>query len=87
MIRYTVLWREQAEAELAVLWSHSSRRHEITEATNHLDSALQKDAHRRGIVHPHDMRAISHACVTLYFRVDEADRKVFVEAVRLTESN
>jgi hypothetical protein len=87
MIRYTVLWSEQAEDELAILWSQSPQRREITQATDFLDSELQTDAHRKGVLHTHNLRAISRASVTLYFRVDEADRKVFVEAVRLTESN
>jgi hypothetical protein len=87
MIRYTVLWSEQAEDELALLWTHAPRRREITEATDFLDSDLHTNAHRKGIVCPHDIRAISRAAVTLYFRVDEADRKVFVESIRLTESN
>lgn len=84
MIRYTVLWSEQAEDELAVLWSQAQQRHEMAQATDRLDSDLQTDAHRKGV---HNLRAISRASVTLFFRVDEADRKVFVDAVRLTESN
>jgi hypothetical protein len=87
MIRYTVLWSAQAEDDLAALWLRAAQRHEIAQATDHLDSDLQTDAHRKGVIHPHNLRAISRASVTLFFRVDEADRKVFVEAVRLTESN
>jgi hypothetical protein len=86
MIRYTVLWSEQAEDELA-LWSQSPHRHEIAQATDRLDAELQTNAHRQGVLHTHNLRAISRGPVTLYFRVDEADRKVFVDAVRLTESN
>jgi len=87
MIRYTVLWSEQAEDDLASLWLQAPQRGEVAQATDQLDADLQVDAHRKGIMHPHNLRAISRASVTLFFRVDEADRKVFVEAVRLTESN
>jgi hypothetical protein len=65
----------------------SPQRDEIARATDQLDADLQIDAHRKGVMHPRNLRAISRASVTLFFRVDEADRKVFVDAVRLTESN
>lgn len=87
MIRYTVLWREQAEDELAILWTQSPQRDEITRAINLLDAELKEDAHRKGVVQHANLRAISYSSVTLFFHVDEADRKVFLEAVRLTESN
>ena len=69
MIRYTVLWSTQAEDDLAVLWLRAAQRHEIAQATNQLDFDLQSDAHRKGVIHPHDSRAISRASVTLFFRV------------------
>jgi hypothetical protein len=87
MIRYTVLWSEKAEDDLAIIWLQGPQRDEIARVTDQLDADLQIDAHRKGVMHPHNLRAISRASVTMFFRVDEADRKVFVEAVRLTESN
>jgi hypothetical protein len=87
MIRYTVLWSKQAEDELADLWTHPSRRREVTAATDHLDSELQSNAQDKGFVLPLGLKAISRSSITLYFRVDEADRKVFVEAIHLTEIN
>lgn len=87
MIRYTVLWSEKAEDDLAIMWLQSLQREEIARATDQLDADLQTDAHRNGVMHPHNLRAISRAAVTPFFRVDEADRKVFVDAVRLTGLN
>jgi hypothetical protein len=68
MTRYTVLWSEQAENELAVLWLQAPQRNEIALAADLLDSDLQTDAHRKGVIHPHNLRAISRASVTLFFR-------------------
>jgi hypothetical protein len=87
MIRYTVLWSALAESELAALWTQSPQRREVTSAVDILDAELQTNAHQKGVLHVQNLRAISRASVTLYFRIDEADRKVFVDAVRLTESN
>jgi hypothetical protein len=70
-----------------MIWLEAPRRDDIARATDHLDADLQIDAHRKGVMHPNNLRAVSRASVTLFFRVDEADRKVFVDAVRLTESN
>ena len=87
MIRYTVLWSSQAEDELADLWTHPSRRSEITAATDYLDFELQSDAQDKGFTLPLGLKAISRSLITLYFRVDEGDRKVFVEAIHLTDIN
>jgi hypothetical protein len=87
MIRYTVLWGQSAENELASLWCDYPNRRDIAQAADQIDAELRENAHRKGLVLPHNLRTISSSPLTVYFRVSEADRKVFVEAVRLTETN
>jgi hypothetical protein len=87
MIRYTVLWSMAAESELATLWSSYRNRSDITRAADRIDSDLREDAHRKGFLLPRSLRMLSHSPLIVYFRVDEADRKVLVEGVQLTEVN
>jgi hypothetical protein len=86
MIRYTVLWRKNVEDELARLWCDSPRRQDITAAADHIDAELSIDAHQKGTPLPGG-KCITVAPLIAYFRVDDADRKVLVEAVVLLESN
>jgi hypothetical protein len=87
MIRYTVLWSQAAENELAMLWCDYRNRSDITRATDRIDADLREDAHQKGLLLPRNLRMLSHSPLTAYFRVDQADRKVLVEGVQLTEVN
>ena len=87
MIRYTVLWRTELINELTNLWLNYPGREQISNAANRIDAELMIDAHLKGDLLRLAERCISHGPLTAYFRVDEADRKVFVVAVHLTESN
>ena len=87
MIRYSVLWRQEAENELAALWCDFPNRHEIAQAADRLDDELRDNAYEKGLDLPDGVKSLTCSPLTAYFRVDEADRKVFIEAIRLTESN
>jgi hypothetical protein len=87
MIRYTVLWGQDAENELAALWLNYSNRQEITQAADQIDAELRENAHQKGYVLPRNVRTLSIPPLTAYFRIEHADRQVFVEAVQLTETN
>jgi len=87
MIRYTVLWGQAAEAELATIWCDCPNRQDVNNATNRIDGELREDAHQKGFTLPRNLKSFSSPPLTVCFRVDEADRKVFVEAVQLTEIN
>jgi len=87
MIRFTVLWGERAEAELIELWSDTRLRREITAAVDILDEELRVDAHQKSVPISKDFQAIGRSLVTLYFRIDEADRKVLVVSIQLTKSD
>ena len=84
MVRYTVLWRKGLDDELATLWFNSPDRQAITTAADRIDSELLIDAHLKGDVLQEGIKSLTCEPLTAYYRIDEADRKVFVEAIVLT---
>jgi hypothetical protein len=48
MIRYTVLWREEVQDDLARLWLNSPNRQQLTDAADRIDVELSIDAHLKG---------------------------------------
>jgi hypothetical protein len=48
MIRYTVVWREDVQNDLASLWLNSPIRQQITAAADGIDTELLIDAHLKG---------------------------------------
>lgn len=87
MVRYTVLWRKELIDELATLWYNYHNREQISTAANRIDAELLIDAHLKGDLVQTGQKSIAFGPLTAYFRVDEADRKVMVEAIWLTEAN
>jgi hypothetical protein len=84
MSRYTVLWRQELESELATLWINSANRQQIKLAADRIDAELLIDSHLKGDQLHENLRSLTCPPLTAYFRVDEDDRKVFVEAILLT---
>ncbi len=87
MIRYSVLWSQYAENELAALWCDYPSRPEVTQAADRIDAELRNDAHQKGLALPKGWRSFASSPLIAYFRVDEGDRKVLIEAIRLMEAN
>ncbi|MEX2168610.1 MAG: hypothetical protein WD851_04835 [Pirellulales bacterium] len=87
MIRYTVLWRRDVENELVTIWCDSTDRQGIAKASDRIDSELKVDAHLKGTEFPDGLRVFVVAPLVAYFRFDEADRKVFVEAIQVSDLN
>jgi hypothetical protein len=83
MIRYTVLWRTDVEADLATIWADATDRRAITSAANRVDAELRSDAESKGSEISEGLKLLPIAPLTAYFRVDPADRKVYVEAIEL----
>lgn len=87
MVRYTVLWRKDLVDELANLWMTYHDRSALAAAADQIDIILATDAHLKGDLFKVGQRAISSGPLTVFFRVDQNDRKVMVEGIWLTESN
>jgi len=83
MTRYTVVWPQGAQDELAELWLASSDRRAVTAAIDWLDRELGEDAPGKGIELREGLRALLVPPLRVLFVVREADRVVEVLRVRL----
>jgi hypothetical protein len=81
------LWRNELIDKLATLWATYHDRRRLSEAADEIDVALSTDAHLKGNLFKVNQRALARGPLTVFFRVDEGDRKVMVEGICLTESN
>jgi hypothetical protein len=86
MIRFTVIWRDELIDELATYWGDSTERDEISATVDRIDPELSNDAHLKGDDLGEGARRLSIGPLWVYFRVDVDDRKVFVEAIRISKN-
>lgn len=83
MTKYTVLWKTSARNELAEIWMNAADRTAITAATHSLDVELANDPERKGMEIREGLRGIDKPPLRALFTVDELDRMVYVDKVRL----
>lgn len=74
---YTVIWVPSATSALADIWMNAPDRLAVTSASNEIDRQLGVDAHKKGQAF-HDGRLLVIRPLAVTFKVDPADRKVFV---------
>ena len=82
MIRYTVVWVESAQGELAELWINGPDREAMTAATQAIDKELAIDASHKGTELREGLRAIFSPPLRALFTVREDDRIVEVLRVK-----
>jgi hypothetical protein len=82
MSRYTVVWLESAQDELAELWTIARDRNAVTAAAHIIDVELSHDAATKGVEVSEGLRALSAPPLRILFTVDEGDRLVEVVRVR-----
>jgi hypothetical protein len=82
MTRYTVVWLESAEDELADLWIRAQDRNAVTTAAHAIDVELAEDAATKGGEVSEGLRAFLAPPLRILFAVDEGDRLVEVVRVR-----
>ena len=81
-MRHTVVWRRDAEAELATAWLVARDRRAFTAAVEELEQALSRDPHRLGESRRSPLRRVVFlAPLGLLFDIIPDDRKVMVLAV------
>jgi hypothetical protein len=83
MTRFTVTWLRSAEDRLADLWTASTNRQAITDATNAIDRELAVDAHIKGSPVSEGLRGLHIPPLHILFEVRELDRIVEVASVRM----
>ena len=82
MIRYTVVWVEDAQDELAELWTAATDRDAVTTATHAIDKELAEDPENKGVELSEGLRALYQFPLRVLFLVRDEDRIVDVLRVK-----
>jgi len=85
MTRFTVVWEDDTESQLAELWNDAANRGKVSEAADHIDHELATDAHHKGTNLSEGLRYLKHSPLVAYYSVELEDRMVKVWAIRLIE--
>ncbi|MSQ96624.1 MAG: hypothetical protein EXR98_19020 [Gemmataceae bacterium] len=80
-MKWTVLWKPDAESDLAELWVNAADKADLTAATNRIDVLLRKDPLQTGEFRADDDRVHFEPPLVVLFTIDAPDCKVFVERV------
>lgn len=76
MIRYTVVWHDDAQNLLAEAWLNSLDRIAVTAATHAMDIQLASDPESKGVPVEGGLRELIVAPLRVWFSVSEPDRLV-----------
>ena len=82
-MRYTVLWAEEAEEQLAQLWLDAALRDSVTKAAHVVEASLAINPSEAGESRASDRRIFITPPLVVDFEVHSADRTVRVLQVRL----
>ena len=82
MTRYTVVWLERSQNQLAQIWVDSSVRKAITAAADKIDSELAYDPDTKGSKETEGLRRLRVPPLTVLFEVRSEDRIVEVGSVK-----
>lgn len=82
-MRYTVVWLQDALAQLAQIWLEASDRKEITTAADRIDQELAIDPSTKGTTVSEELRSLYVPPLCAVFSVSEPDRLVEVASIRL----
>jgi len=82
MTRYTVVWVQSSQSELADLWLNAPDRNAVTAATHAIDRELAVDPSSRGVELSEGLRAFFAPPLRVLFAVRGDDRIVEVLRVR-----
>ena len=74
MTRFTVVWHQEAEDELARIWLESENRQAVSTAANAIDRQLGNDADAKGIYLFVGLRLFEQQPLRVIYRVREEDR-------------
>ena len=78
MIRFTVIWSDEASNSLAYLWMTSLQRAEVTRKAHFIDQELKFDAHIKGIELHEELRRYEFESLYAKYSVNLMDRQVRV---------
>jgi plasmid stabilization system protein ParE len=81
-MKYTVIWRPSAEADLASIWTEAQDRHTASWASNQIDLLLRSAPTTSGESRSGDTRILVVPPLAVHFEVVVDGRKVYVLTVR-----
>ncbi|MEX2092515.1 MAG: hypothetical protein WD971_07545 [Pirellulales bacterium] len=76
MIRFTVVWHEDAQNQLADIWIRAVDRNAVSQAADAVDAYLATDASVKGIVVEGNLCELAVPPLRVLFGVSEPDRLV-----------
>ena len=82
-MNYAVIWTKRAIDQLAQAWIDTSDRPAVQRASNRIDAMLAMQPWAHGESRLGNDRLLFEPPLAVYFRIDDADRKVFVISVKL----
>jgi hypothetical protein len=83
MVRFTVVWHRDAEAQLAGLWLAAIDKSSIARAADRVDIDLAVDPETKGVAITGGRRILAFPPLLVYFEVSELDRLARVAFVEL----
>jgi hypothetical protein len=82
-MNYAVIWTKVALDRLTDAWIQAADRTAVQQASNRVDQALGTDPWAAGEPRTRTDRLLYDAPLSIYYRIDDSDRKVFVLSVSL----
>jgi hypothetical protein len=86
-MRYTVVWKRFAVAQLAAIWNESDDRSAVTVAANAIDQTLKFDPVLRGETDSPSTRVLIQRPLLVRYLVIEDDRIVRILTVQLMSAD
>ena len=80
-MNYSVEWTDDAEKQLAALWTHAPDKDEVTAAANRFEFLLRRDPLAQGESRGGNDRLMFEEPLSVYYRVDPANHIVWVISV------
>lgn len=80
-MKFTVIWKPEAERRLTRLWLAAPDRKAITDAANRIDQLLENNPQERGESRDGGRRILLEAPLGVFFRVDSQSHQVWVIGV------
>lgn len=80
-MNYKVLWKPDAERQLAAIWNKSTNRNIITQSAHVIDKALATNPEESGESREEGFRILFESPLGVIYKVSAVDRRVVVAAV------
>jgi hypothetical protein len=77
-MKYTVVWKPDAEAELVWMWTHANDRNAVTAAANRIDQLLGSNPDQQGESRTEATRVFFVDPLGVFYHVDTQDLLVSV---------